>query len=272
MIVLRHYYVGIYTYLIIPNTSMQPTQSSQKQKFFERPFVIPSFVLGITLIIGLALVGQGIASKSSGNIISVTGSAVTDVTADTASWSLTLNRTAGTLELTGAYKALSADADAVAKLLTSQNLASSTVTQTVITTNQNYSNQGNPTTYTLSETVTMQTSDVQKIDTLSHNVTQFQNLLSSDTVLSPQSPAYFVSSLPDLRVSLIGKAVADAKARATEIAKSGGSTVGALSSASSGVVQVVAPNSTNVDDYGSYDTSTIQKQVMVTARASFYVR
>jgi hypothetical protein len=31
-------------------------------------------------------------------------------------------------------------------------------------------------------------------------------------------------------------------------------------------------NSTSVEDYGSYDTSTIEKEVSVTARATFYVR
>jgi hypothetical protein len=73
-------------------------------------------------------------------------------------------------------------------------------------------------------------------------------------------------------VSLVGQAIADAKARAVQIAKAGGSSVGALKSASSGVVQVLAPSSTNVEDYGSYDTSTIEKEVMVTARATFYVK
>ena len=86
------------------------------------------------------------------------------------------------------------------------------------------------------------------------------------------SPEYYVSTLPQLRVSLVGQAVKDAKARAVEMANSGDSSVGALKSAASGVVQVLAPNSTSVEDYGSYDTSTIQKQVMVTARAVFYVK
>jgi len=61
--------------------------------------------------------------------------------------------------------------------------------------------------------------------------------------ISPRQPEYYVSNLPELRVQLLGKAVADAKARATEIAKSGGASVGPLQSASSGVVQVLAPNS-----------------------------
>jgi hypothetical protein len=122
------------------------------------------------------------------------------------------------------------------------------------------------------ETITIQTIDVEKINEFARSLGEVTAKVSSGTLVSPQYPEYYVSSLPALRVSLIGKAIQDAKARAVEIAKSGGSSVGALKSASSGVVQVLAPNSTNVEDYGSYDTSTIQKQVMVTARATFYVR
>jgi hypothetical protein len=48
--------------------------------------------------------------------------------------------------------------------------------------------------------------------------------------------------------------------------------VGRLKSASSGVVQVLAPNSIDVSDYGSYDLQTIDKEVMLTARAVFFVR
>ena len=243
------------------------------KKFIETPFVIPSIIIGLMLLLGLWSIGKGISARSLENVISVTGSASVNVTADNASWSVALERTVDTKdELAGAYKALSIDVDAVSRLFNDQHLSSSTVTQTVATTNQNYNGNSSPVSYTLSETVSIQTNDVEKIDGLSHNLKPFQAVLSSGTILSPQSPAYYVSSLPQLRVSLVGKAVADAKARANEIAKSGGSTVGAISSASSGVVQVIAPNSTNVEDYGSYDTSTIQKQVMVTARASFYIK
>jgi hypothetical protein len=78
--------------------------------------------------------------------------------------------------------------------------------------------------------------------------------------------------LPELRVSLLGEALKDARARATEIAKSANTKVGALKSAASGVVQVSAPNSIDVSDYGNYDTSSMDKDVMVTVRATFLVQ
>ncbi|HPO83031.1 MAG TPA: SIMPL domain-containing protein, partial [bacterium] len=68
------------------------------------------------------------------------------------------------------------------------------------------------------------------------------------------------------------EAMNDAKARAEKIAQSSGQGVGSLRSASMGVVQVLEPNSTEVSDYGSYDTSTIEKEVMVTVRATFLLK
>jgi hypothetical protein len=73
-----------------------------------------------------------------------------------------------------------------------------------------------------------------------------------------------------MRVSLIGKAITDAKLRAESLTFGG--TVGKLKSAGTGVTQVVPVNSTDVSDYGTYDTSTIEKEVIVTVKASFVVK
>jgi hypothetical protein len=83
---------------------------------------------------------------------------------------------------------------------------------------------------------------------------------------------YYYSKLPDLRVSLLSDAVKDAKSRAEKIAEGTGRAVGSIQSASSGVVQVLPVNSVEVSDYGSYDTSSIEKDVMVTVKASFRLR
>jgi hypothetical protein len=77
---------------------------------------------------------------------------------------------------------------------------------------------------------------------------------------------------PEARVSLLPDALADAKARATKIAESSGARIGKLRSASQGVVQVIQANSTDVSDYGYYDTSTKEKEIMVTVKASFTVK
>jgi hypothetical protein len=42
-----------------------------------------------------------------------------------------------------------------------------------------------------------------------------------------------------------------------------------LRNASSGVVQVLAADGVDISDYGSYDTTSLNKEVMVTVRAVF---
>jgi len=237
----------------------------------DKPLVVPALLLGISMIIGLAIVGQGISARGQSDTISVTGSASQDVKADEATWAIDVRRTAGQADVAGASTQVSRDAKAVMAYFASQHLASSTVIASVVSSSQNYSNDGAPVTYAVTETVTVTTSDVDTVDSLSHDVTGLDAVVSYGTLVSPEAPQYYVSSLPALRVSLLGAAVKDARARAEQIAQSGGSQVGALASASSGVVQVLAPNSTNVEDYGEYDTSTVQKTVMVTAHATFYV-
>jgi len=242
------------------------------QRFFDRPFVWPALLLSLALFVGLALVGWGIGSRSQTSTISSSGSASQMVRADTAKWTIDVRRTVFYNGIAGAYTQIAKDAAVVEDFFDSKNLASSSVVLSTIYTDQNYSNQGTPADYNVHQTITVQTTDVDTIDALSRNLSDINARVGAGTVVSARPPEYYVSTLPELRVALIGQAVADAKARAIQIAKSGGSSVGALQSASSGVVQVLAPNSINVEDYGSYDTSTIEKQVMLTARATFSVK
>jgi hypothetical protein len=241
--------------------------------FFDRPLVIPSLFIAIALLAGLAVVGWGISARGQQDTISVTGSASTAATADTATWAIDISETAYPDDIAAAADRISNDANTVAKYFASQKLASSTVTISTVSENANYSaNNGALSNYNITDTVTLSTSDVHTIDSLSHDIGALNDLVADGTVVSPEQPQYYLSTLPTLRVSLLGAAIKDAKARASQIAQSGGSSVGPLETASSGVVQVLAPNSSNSEDDGQYDTSTIQKEVTVTVRADFYVR
>jgi hypothetical protein len=123
--------------------------------------------------------------------------------------------------------------------------------------------------YQLNQTVTVQSDDVNKLTDISKKVS---TLASQGVIVSVQSLEYYYSKLPDLRISLLTQAVEDAKARAAKIAQGTGRRVGNVQNASIGVVQVMSPNSVDVSDYGSYDTSSIEKDVMVTVKASFRLR
>ncbi len=241
-------------------------------RLIDRPFVLPMLVLGTFILLsGIIFSWSFYAARQSDQTISVTGSAKQSATADSAKWTIQVYRSSYQEGLATAYAQVARDTDALKAYFVQQGFAAASTTITTTTADQDWSSgqNGAPVRYNVHEEITIESSDVQKVQSLAQNA---QTLINKGYSISPRQPEYYVSTLPQLRVSLLGQAIADAKARAQEIAKSGGSSVGALRSASSGVVQVLAPNSISADDYGSYDTSTIQKEVSVTARATFGVR
>lgn len=241
------------------------------KKFFDIPFVVPALVVGLALIL-CAFIGATSFYKvrTLDNVLSVTGSAKTQVTADSAKWTLNVNRTVYESALAQGHNQVAADVTAVKAFLTRNGVKENEIEISPIFVDQVYSYErnGGPREYTLRQNVVVQTKDIERISTMSKNI---QDLTSRNVMVSPQSPEYYYSKLADLRVSLLSDAVKDAKARANEIAESNGQSVGSIKSASSGVVQVLSPNSIEVSDYGQYDTSTIEKDVMVTVRATFFV-
>lgn len=240
------------------------------QNFFDRPSVLPATILAAGLLLTGALFSWSFYSaRQSDDTISVTGSAKTDAKADSAKWTVSVTQSAYEGATAAAYAKVASDAAAVKAYFKQAGIADTDITSNTVTADQNYNSNSGPTSYNVHEEVTIASGDVDKVQSLAQNVGA---LISRGISVSPQQPEYYVSTLPDLRVQLLGQAIADAKARAQEIAKSGGSSVGKLKSAASGVVQVLAPNSTQVEDYGSYDTSTTDKEISVTARATFVVR
>lgn len=240
--------------------------------WFERPFVSAAFTLGLCLVVaGVVFSLAFYNARSTRGTLSVTGSAKIEVKADTAKWTISVHRQAFQEGQQAAYGTVAREGEAVKQYFVAAGIPAADITTNTIVADQDwsYNSQGGPTRYNVHQEVTIESKDVDKVAGLAQNVT---TLINRGYSLTPRQPEYYVSNLPELRIQLLGKAIEDAKARATEIAKSGGARVGSLMSASSGVVQVLAPNSTNVEDYGSYDTSTVEKEVSVTARASFEVR
>jgi hypothetical protein len=230
-----------------------------------------AFVLGLGLIVAASIVSYAFYSVHTlGNTLSVTGSATTDVKADAAKWTVNVSRTAFESTIPTVQSRVSLDTQGVVDFLRGAGIDSEKILASAVFVDKNYKNDQNaPDTYNVHEDISVQSDNPELIQRLSKDISR---LSSKGILFSVQAPQYYVTTLPKIRVSLIGAAITDAKARALAIASSTGQTVGALESASGGVVQVMAPNSISDDGYGSYDTSTIDKMVMVTAHATFYLK
>ena len=232
---------------------------------------VPALILGLGIVVAAFIGAYSFYQVHTlNNTLSVTGSATATSTADTARWTVTVSRTAYEATIASTQTSVAKDAQSVVDFFTTAGVAADKIQVNPVQTDQQYSNDQNaPTKYSVHQDVTMTSDNVRLVERLAKDVSSLAN---KGIFLSAQQPQYMISTLPQIRISLIGKAVTDAKARAEEIAKSTGQKVGPLQSAAGGVVQVMAPNSVDVSDYGSYDTSTIDKQVMVTARAVFLVK
>ncbi len=231
----------------------------------------PAIITGAALIIS-ALVFGGFyyfaqANANNKDSLSVTGSTKTHVTSDQAKLVISLSSTAPESDLASGYKIITTDLNLTRELLKKSGVASTDIIEGPVLMSQIYDqNTSAPTRYQLNQAVSVQMNDVNKITEISKKI---PDLISGGAIISVQSLEYYYSGLPDLRVSLLTQAIQDAKARAEKIADGTGRHVGGVQAASSGVVQVLTSNSVDVSDYGSYDTSSIEKDVMVTVKASF---
>lgn len=241
-------------------------------KITERPFFYPAVVLTLGLVLaGIVLAGGLAKIRATDNLLSVTGSAKMRVTSDSVKWTSSISRTVTEATLQSGYTQIAADLAKVQAFMTTAGITATELTIAPVSVQEvyDYNNSGAPKRYTLQQSITVDSAEIQKVTDASKNA---QNLINQGVLISIFPVQYYYSGLAEARVSLLGQAIQDAKARAGEIAKSNGQRVGKLKTASSGVVQVLAPNSVEVSDYGSYDTSTIEKDVMVTVRASFLVK
>jgi uncharacterized protein len=229
-------------------------------------------ILGASLIIAAIVGSYAMYSvRALDNTLSVTGSTKQRVTADSARWGIDVERIVMDGDAATGYEQVTADTARVKKFLLAQNFADADITVAPISTSEYYTGSGdNQTKKTaVRQSVSVQTKQVALVETAAQKTL---TLAQQGMRFTAQQPQYLISNLAEYRISLIAKAVQDAQARAKELAGSMGQRVGRMKSATNGVVQVMAPESTAVSDYGEYDTSTKEKDVMLTVRAVFVLK
>jgi hypothetical protein len=229
-------------------------------------------ILGLSIIISFSIGSYTFYKLRATNFISTTGSATKEYTSDSVKWTSTITRTVTLATIKDGYTKMASDLAAVKSFLGANGIPDTSIDIAPIFMNEIYDNNSNQVNknYNLTQNITVNSSDVQKIADLSKNTSSL--VVDQGILFSTMSLEYYYSKLPDVRIALLSDAIADAKARAVKLAEAGGKTIGALQSATNGVVQVLAPNSANTSDYGTYDTSSIEKNIMVTVKTSFEIK
>ena len=110
------------------------------------------------------------------------------------------------------------------------------------------------------------TADVAKIKRISLDIT---SLVNQGISFAVNPPEYYYTKLADLKIEIQADAAKDALNRAQKIAEATGSTLGPISNARMGVLQITPVNSNMVSDYGINDVSSIEKEITAVVNASF---
>lgn len=238
--------------------------------------VIIAAIASLGFIIGLAVLGSAIKNRNkSENTISVTGLGTKTFTSDLITWSGNFSR--NSYELKAAYDALANDRKVIENYLISKGIKKEEMVFSAVDIQKQFDYSTNPnggsrqtfSGYQLSQTVSLESKDVVRLENLSRNITEMINL-GIEFTSSP--PSYFYTKLADVKQQMIADATKDAKNRAEKIAENSGSSLGNLKNATMGVIQITAPNSNEEFSYGgTFNTASKEKEARITIKLEYEV-
>lgn len=236
---------------------------------YSQPIVAATTVLVIGLFIMTLYAGYVVYKiKIAVDTVEVTGSAKAAVVADMGRWTINLETKTGMKDQQAGFNRLE---EAVQKIVTFLEAQGLTEYETVVgSTNPTfiYPQNSEPvqTGFSVYRSVVVRSSEVEKLSNLANNI---EPLIGGGYNVTTSGLELTYSKLAEKRVSLLSAAIADAADRANAIAKDSGRSIGMLRNATGGVVQVLPEGGVEISDYGSYDTQNMNKEVMVTVRATF---
>lgn len=234
------------------------------------PMIPAAGILAAGLAVAAGIGAMSVAGiKRAGDQITVTGSATRPVDSDLAVWRLNVTGQAQG-QLAATREALNA-ANRVRLWLVSSGFADSAVSIRAPYTNVqnewvNGSMTGRILGYQVTQEIEVRTTDIAKVAELSGDLT---GLLDQGIPVIGQQPEYLFSRLPEIRGPLLADATRDARTRAEEIVTAAGAKVGRIKAVNVGVFQVRRRQSTEISDYGMYDTSVREKDVTGVVRVTF---
>ncbi|MER3445265.1 MAG: SIMPL domain-containing protein [Armatimonadota bacterium] len=225
--------------------------------------------LSVALVLTGWMAGRAVVEARSDQTISVTGSAKKAIRSDNVVWRGRLY--ADAFGVTEAYQRLQGYSQKFRAAVAAQNLAGlkfSTINTETLSTEETRpdGSRVQRAVYRLSQSFELSSEDVDGVTAAAGKV--------SEAVLAQGIPLesdlqYLYTKLPELRLEMLKAATEDARLRAETIAQGTGGRIGVAQSARMGVFQITPRNTTQVDDYGSFDTTAIEKDITAVVGVTF---
>lgn len=242
-----------------------------------RSRVIATLIAGVSLVVAIVLGVNGLVAykQNASGGITATGSATCDFSSDLIVWRGSFS--AYGTSTTEAYNILKRDARLVEDYLIEHGVTKDSIVFSSVEINpdyrQIYNDNGNfigteLAGYSLRQRLTIQSTDVDKIEVISRDITE---LIGSGVNFFSEAPEYYYTKLGELKLQLIEAATADAKARITIMAEQAGGKLGKLLSATLGIFQITAQNSAT-DTYtagGTFNTWSREKTMFISVKLHY---
>jgi hypothetical protein len=223
-------------------------------------------LIAVALAIGLVEVADGIRDRGSEDTISVTGSAKRSITSDYVIWGASLSVQQATAEAASAQ--LQRWLEEALAVLRASGIRDDELTVAALSTSTVRRRSGAVVGYRLARSLRVRS---ERVDVVMAAIERSSRLLAAGIPLSAGQPQFVYRKLAELRPQLTAEATEDAVRRAEAIVEITGDDLGSVRQVSSAPFQVTAPGSTEVEDYGIYDTSTQEKEVTAVVNVTFAV-
>ncbi len=236
-----------------------------------------AIILALAVIVSAYLFSNAFKNRNQSNdTISVTGLGKKDFVSDLIVWSGSFSKKSGTLK--EAYASLDADREKIKAYLASKGIKANEMVFSAVNFNKDYDfvyNENGSTKqqiftgFTLTQTISVQSKEVDKIEEISR---QSSELINSGVEFYSNAPEYYYTKLAELKIKMIAEATKDAQTRAKSIAENAGAGLGNLKKSDMGVFQITGQNSSEDFSYGgSFNTMSKNKTANITVKLVYQV-
>lgn len=236
-----------------------------------------AIIFGIAIVASSIFLGKAYTDRSKADgEIRVTGLGKTDFSSDLIVWEGEFSSLNKDLKLS--YITLEKNKATVNRYLVEKGIETKQLVYSAVKTDENfkrlYSTDGKFigeefVGYKLTQTVKIESNDVDKIEKVSREITE---LLNQGVQFYSEAPRYYYTKLADLKIKMISKATEDARLRAEKISEFSGGKLGKLESARMGIFQITGQNSKENHSWGgTYNTTSRKKTASITMKLTYKV-
>lgn len=239
--------------------------------------VLSSIIIGVSIILTAYVFMKGYKERNAkADVINVTGMGSKDFDSDLIVWRGSFSKM--NINLQSAMADLETDRNKIKGYLVGKGIPEANIVFSAIDINKDFDEIRNENGYVVSsifrgyslgQTVTIESNEVDKVEQISREVSE---LINSGVEFYSDAPEFYYTKLAELKIQMVSEATADARVRAEKIAESAGSALGDLKSADMGIFQIVGQNSN--EDYswgGTFNTSSRKKTASITMTLTFNI-